>query len=167
MTGNNHFEDFHKDFLSERTYRERHVLLVWSAIVLAIVLTGLVPSKISALGIEFSLASQKTMFWLMAALIVYLLLSFLIHAWADLVAYKTLYAISLRTAKLRQIDSEKSDEELQRTLDMSKNKKVLIAMHQTMPPGDRFMAVSVRRWFDLATPVVLAALAILAALVAR
>jgi len=153
-------EIFHQDFLSDRSYRERQILLIASAVVLAIVKTGLVPTKISSLGIELTLSNQQAMLRIMAAFIAYLLLSFCIHAWCDYLAYKTIYSQSLRRAKLNKIDKEKSEEEFQRNIDLGKNMKILIALHQTMPPKERVVFVTMRRWFDLGAPVLLSIAAI-------
>lgn len=71
------------DPLSKETRVERKTLLAFSAIGIVVVKTGLIPSKIVALGIEFS-ATDKAMFLkALACVIVYFVVAFLIYAWSD------------------------------------------------------------------------------------
>ena len=62
-----------RDPLSKETRLERRNLLGASAIGIVIVKTGLVPSKISALGIEFSQTDQRSLLLAIAAVISYFL----------------------------------------------------------------------------------------------
>jgi|ERR1051325_334344 hypothetical protein len=86
--------------LSELTRQERRYLLGVSIIGITLVRTGLVPSKISALGVEFSRADQKAVLGILAVIVGYFLVAFSIYSVADFVAWRS-----------------KRREALQRTLD--------------------------------------------------
>lgn len=72
-----------KDPLSPATREERKILLAVSAIGLAIDVLGLVPTKISSLGIDFSPGIHATTKLMISVIIVYFLAAFLIYAWHD------------------------------------------------------------------------------------
>src|SRR5437016_897610 len=93
-------EIFQKEFLADQTLRERQHLLIVSAIGLAIVKTRLLPTKISSLGVEFSASDQRAMLTMIIALIIYFLLAFCIHSFADYNSWKTRYALTLKARKL-------------------------------------------------------------------
>jgi hypothetical protein len=65
-----------RDPLSEVTRKERRLLLGVSVLGLAMVKIGLVPQKISALGVEFSSVNQKTLLYLIALIVVYFFVCF-------------------------------------------------------------------------------------------
>jgi len=71
------------DPLSEVTRQERKFLLGASALGVVIVKTGLVPSKISALGIEFEQADQKALLIAVGAVVLYFLFAFIIYGTSD------------------------------------------------------------------------------------
>lgn len=75
------------DPLATITRTERSRLLISSAITAAIVKTGLVPAKISALGIEISNLHQQAYLSVFAAITLYFLISFSIYATADFLAW--------------------------------------------------------------------------------
>lgn len=60
-----------QDPLSGVTRSERKILLGVSVIAIAIVKTGLIPTKISALGIEFSQADRSALLGVMALVVIY------------------------------------------------------------------------------------------------
>lgn len=76
------------DPLSSVTRNERRSLLVLSVIGIAIVKTGLVPSKIEALGIEFSPGDQKSLLNILGMVNLYLLVAFSIYALADFIGWR-------------------------------------------------------------------------------
>jgi hypothetical protein len=69
--------------LSEDTRKERRNLLAISTIGIALVKTGLIPTKISALGIEFSQSNQRALLYILLAMIIYFFLTFAIYAISD------------------------------------------------------------------------------------
>ena len=75
-----------KSPLSDDTKNERRNLLVASAIGIIIVKTGLIPTKISALGIEFSETDKTMVLKILAWIMIYLTISFSIYALSDFVS---------------------------------------------------------------------------------
>ena len=80
-----------RDPLTRTTRRERTSLLGVSAVCIAITKAGLVPSKISALGVEFSQASQQSLFHVLAAVVGYYFVAFILYAAADFVPWRIRY----------------------------------------------------------------------------
>src|SRR5260370_31817092 len=105
-------EIFQQEFLGNETRRERQTLLIVSAIGLAIAKTGLLPSRISSLGVEFSGNDQRAMLTIIIALILYLLAGFCIHSFADYISWQTTYKLRLQESKLARIANEKSEKEM-------------------------------------------------------
>ncbi len=76
------------DPLSEVTRNERRSLLLVSLIAATVAGTGLVPTKIEALGVEFGPASQRTLLGLLALVVLYFVLAFSLYASADFLAWR-------------------------------------------------------------------------------
>ena len=79
-----------QDPLTEISRRERRNLLATSAVALMIVITGFVPTKISALGVEFSAADQRGLLWVLALVVFYFLLAFVVYALTDFVTWRVI-----------------------------------------------------------------------------
>ena len=75
------------DPLNDVTRKERRNLLGVSALGVLMAKTGLVPSSIFALGIEFSSTDQKTILRVVALVVLYFLCAFVIYAVADFLAW--------------------------------------------------------------------------------
>ena len=71
------------DPLRQVTRHEKQALLAVSAISLVVAESGLVPSRISALGVEFDPADQRVFLVALAGLVAYFLLAFAIYAAQD------------------------------------------------------------------------------------
>ena len=69
--------------LRDRTREERKNLLLASAIGLVIARAGLVPSKISFLGVEFTNAQANSLLRIAAAAVGYFIVAFMIYALSD------------------------------------------------------------------------------------
>lgn len=76
------------DPLSEVTRKERRLLLGLSVLSTFIIKADAVPTKISALGIEFGGSDQRVFLWLLVAVLVYFTLTFAVYALSDYVAWK-------------------------------------------------------------------------------
>jgi hypothetical protein len=85
-----------RDPLSEVTRNERGFLLGASVIAIVLVRTGLVPSKISALGIEFSPTDQKALLSVLALVIIYFVVAFAIYAASDFIAWRLALQSAMR-----------------------------------------------------------------------
>src|ERR1043166_8655498 len=90
------------DPLRQITRRERQALLGVSAIGLVVAQSGLVPSRISALGIEFDRADQRVFVVALALLVAYFLAAFAIYASHDFSVW--------RLAFFRAIDEASRDQ---------------------------------------------------------
>jgi len=101
-----------RDPLSETTRRERKFLLATSAIALTVLHAGLVPTKIEALGIQFSQVDQKVLLRAMAAVIAYFVCGFLVYGVSDFVAWRRDFHLSRREALLEQMRKYKEYESL-------------------------------------------------------
>jgi len=77
-----------RDALSDVTRKERHFLLGMSLLGIALIKTGLVPSKISGLGIEFQGTDQRALLVIVAFIILYFLVAFIIYATSDYLAWR-------------------------------------------------------------------------------
>jgi len=77
-----------RDPLSKVTRSERRTLLGASAIGIVMKAAGLVPTRISALGIEFSQTDQRALLRAFAAIISYFLIAFLVYAASDFLAWR-------------------------------------------------------------------------------
>jgi len=89
------------DPLSRETRNERKSLLAVSALGIVVVKTGLVPSRITALGIEFSPADKIMLLRVIAAIVAYFILAFVVYAWADYLAWQTTFRV-LILARMRE-----------------------------------------------------------------
>ncbi len=90
------------DPLSETTRKERRFLLVLSFIAVAVAQTGLIPTKIEALGIAVEKTDQKALLLLLSVLVAYLLITFIIYATIDFVRFRGAY----NSALLNHLQSE-------------------------------------------------------------
>ncbi len=77
-----------RDPLSDVTRRERRSLLATSLLLVAIVKSGFVPEKISALGIEFSKGNQRWLLVVLGLVTLYFAMAFMIYAASDFVAWR-------------------------------------------------------------------------------
>ena len=98
-----------RDPLSKEARAERRTLLGASAIGILIVRTGLVPTKIAALGIEFDQADRKSLLLAIAAVIAYFLIGFIIYALSDFIAWRFAF---MNTIRQNERESEKEEVEM-------------------------------------------------------
>lgn len=101
-----------RDPLSDVTRNERKFLLAVSAIGLILRHAGLVPTKIAALGIEFSQVDQKILLRAMGLIVLYFLFAFILYASSDLVAWRFEFHNARREALLEQLRKHREFQEL-------------------------------------------------------
>jgi len=101
------FEISVRDPLSEITRKERRSLLALSTLGIIMVKTGLIPERISAFGVEFSKTDQKSLLFVVAFIIVYFLVSFVIYAWSDFASWR----IAVNSARQRWLSATADSEE--------------------------------------------------------
>lgn len=95
-----------RDPLSKETRSERRTLLGASAIGIVIVKTGLVPSKISALGIDFNQADQRSLLLAIAGVVLYFLIAFLIYAGSDFLVWRIAFRDAIRSILINNREKE-------------------------------------------------------------
>jgi hypothetical protein len=110
------------DPLSVQTRKERQLLLLVSLFSLALTKAGLLPQKISALGIEFKLANQQALLLIVLLIVVYFILALTIYAASDFIAWrKSVVAYSSENVKkffndvkeaLKEREKEQEDHEI-------------------------------------------------------
>lgn len=85
-----------KDPLSANTRAERKLLLISSVASIFIAKTGLVPTKVSALGIELQNTNQAAFLVITALVVAYFLVAFFLYGLTDLIAWRIEYKASAR-----------------------------------------------------------------------
>jgi len=73
-----------RDSMSPPTRDKRRLLLQLSTVTLVIIVLGLFPTKIEALGIMFESKDRTQMIILLGAVNMYALFGFILYAWSDL-----------------------------------------------------------------------------------
>jgi hypothetical protein len=95
-----------QDALSSVTRKERQFLLGISLLGIALVKTGLIPSKISGLGIEFQSANPQALLSIVACVILYFLVAFIIYAASDYVVWKLSISSQVHEKELDEYNDE-------------------------------------------------------------
>jgi hypothetical protein len=85
------FADFLVDPLTPESRKTRHNLLVASTVGMLVAWGGLVPTKISALGIDLSLGAQRGLTWTLAVVVLYLTVAFTTYGLADYFNWRLRY----------------------------------------------------------------------------
>lgn len=106
---------FLEDPLSQISRLERRNLLIASTVGLLIGHVGLVPTRISALGLEFNAPAQSAFLILLALVVVYMAFAFAIYAVADFFIWRKRYydyevATEREAANWTREDQEEYDE---------------------------------------------------------
>lgn len=108
MSDSNHFSDRLRDPLNDTTRKVRRNLMAASAIGVVITKVGLVPSKISAFGIEFTSSNQQVLLTLLAISIGYFAVSFIVYVYSELTAWQ----VVLASKELEEIKRAINEDEL-------------------------------------------------------
>ena len=93
MPTSNSFSDRLREPLNETSRKVRRNLLAASVIFFSrfIAKVGLIPSKFSVLGIEFSEANQEALLTLLIFVIAYFVITFLVYVSSELVAWQMIF----------------------------------------------------------------------------
>jgi len=97
-----------RDPLSEVTRKERRFLLGVCVIGITVVKTGLLPTKISALGIEFGTSDQKSLMLVFFLVTIYFLAAFVIYGLTDFFAWRLAIANSLWRIRAERRSAEEN-----------------------------------------------------------
>lgn len=79
------------DPFGELSRKDRTMLLLISIVTIAISRAGLVPTKIVGFGIEFANIDRSAILWLLAASVLYFLITFLSHALPEFTSWTVRY----------------------------------------------------------------------------
>jgi hypothetical protein len=93
-----------RDPLCEVTRRERRMLLGVSVLSLFVAKTGLIPSKISALGVDFERTDQRAFLVLLALVVTYFIVAFALYGLTDFLAWRLSYNNGSRIAYKETFD---------------------------------------------------------------
>jgi hypothetical protein len=99
-----------RDPLCEVTRKERRLLLGVSIIGIAQAKTGLVPQKISSLGIEFTTINQKYFLYVVAIVIAYFLVAFMIYSASDFIVWRLAFRSAWRESLSKRSLRNRNDE---------------------------------------------------------
>ncbi len=94
------------DPLSEVARKERKFLLGSSILGITLVKAGFVPTKISALGVEFAKTDQNSLLSVLGIIVLYFLIAFLIYATSDFVVWQRSFSRALKDSMLNKWKSE-------------------------------------------------------------
>lgn len=95
-----------RDPLSEVTRKERRMLLMASLISITVAKTGLIPTKIETLGIEFGNSGRGTLLGVLACVTLYFLAAFTLYAASDFLAWRFAIMNFFREAKRRHSEAQ-------------------------------------------------------------
>jgi hypothetical protein len=90
------FEIRISDPLSDVTRKERRALLGLSAAAIVVAKTGLLPTKIANLGVEFGLSDRVLLLKGLAIVVLYFLIVFLVYLWSDLLRWRLSFHGAMR-----------------------------------------------------------------------
>jgi hypothetical protein len=102
MSESNHFSDRLREPLNETTRKVRRNLMAASVIGVVFTKVGLVPTKISAFGVEFSSSNQSALMLLLASAIGYFAISFAVYVYSELTAWQLVFT----SKKMEDMKSE-------------------------------------------------------------
>lgn len=146
-----------KDPLGDVTRKERRNLLCVSIIVISIVRIGLVPTRITSLGIELTKPETTAFLWMLGSITVYFFLTYLIYALSDYLHWTIAWYDVKWDEISKQADNVKSTEH-----DLKGRTTVVFYLTD----GDRFtffaqMTSLVRVLFDYFLPITIALIALI------
>jgi len=150
MSGSSQWQILLGDPLNEVTRQERKTLLGIAIVGVAIAKTGLVPAKISALGIEFNETDQRSLLIVIAAVILYFLIAFVVYASTDFLKWRIAYYEAHREHLRERI--HRDEDELNRHFEVEEE------LHRRLPREYMFFLFSrpaslARALFEFGVPV--------------
>lgn len=149
-----------KDPLSVVARAERRLLLGVSTLSIFVTRVGLIPTKISALGIDFAPSDQHALLNVMACVVVYFLFAFVIYAFSDYLLWKVVCDESQPIRRKGFFDQEASG-----TVDRANLSKG--GLVDLLPHSPYLMArptAIIRAIFEFGLPILVAIYAILSLL---
>lgn len=77
-----------RDPLSDVTRKERKFLLGISVLSITLVKAGIMPTKLTVLGVEFGKTDQQSLLWVLGLITLYFLIAFMIYASSEFLAWR-------------------------------------------------------------------------------
>lgn len=102
--------DFLSDPLSEVTRKERRNLLAASTGGTLVATTGLVPTQVSALGVQFSPPEQQAFVLLLAVVVGYFIVAFILYGVADIFIWRKKYQDYLVASAIESLNWTQEDQ---------------------------------------------------------
>ena len=139
-----------RDPLSEVTRQERRALLAVSLLGITVKRTGLIPNEIEALGLKFASTDQRALLEILAVVIAYFVIAFLLYAASDFVAWRLAIRESIREALKRRRSMDPQDRESDQELHLE-----LAHRYPLLTIRQGFVAVlsTARAIFEFALPL--------------
>jgi hypothetical protein len=144
-----------RDPLSSLARKERRYLLICGLLAIAVARAGLLPTKITALGIEFSPGDQLVLVRLLLAVMVYFLISFLVCGGADVSAWSALWEKGVREFRKDYKRWEQQQKESGRDDDAIKEEEARLT--HMLP---RYHVIIMRSTFEFVLPIFFAIVAL-------
>lgn len=148
-----------RDPLSQVTRRERRNLLGVGTLVLGIALTGLVPTKIPAFGIDFTLADQHRFLGLLAAVVGYFLAAFVIYVYSDFCSWLNAIRVAAYRETERSLEAREESASRMERAKVKEEVRLRFGRLIEMPPQVGSISVA-RVIFDVFIPIAVGLLAI-------
>ena len=101
-----------RDPLSDVTRKERRFLLGISILSITLVKAGIVPTKLTALGVEFGKTDQQSLLWVLGLITLYFLIAFIIYASSDFLAWRLAFYQAFRESLKAQDAAERKPSDL-------------------------------------------------------
>ncbi|WP_395736000.1 hypothetical protein [Prosthecobacter sp.] len=141
-----------RDPLTEVSRKERTALLGVGTLGIIVAKTGFVPSKISALGIDFSVTDQQMLYRALTGVIGYFVVAFMLYAASDFVAWRVAWMNAMRAATKARHERKASESasELHAAVEQE-----LSMQFRNIPYALSSTVSSLRALFDFAVPVVI------------
>lgn len=126
-----------QDPLSEITRKERRNLLLVSSIGILMIKAEIVPTKISALGVELSLSNQSAFLYFIALLVIYFSIAFVLYAISDFVAWRIQFHKTILSILTERTEEDVANEKM----NYSKVVDKLVFWTNVSKPASLFRAI--------------------------
>jgi len=150
-----------RDPLSEVTRKERKFLLGISIISITLVKAGIVPTKFSALGVEFGKTDQQSLLWILGLITLYFLIAFFIYASSDFLAWRLAYLKVIQGPIIERLRAELQKDLSDERIIGAKKKTIWITMGARIVANLTGPVSFIRALFEFILPVVIGIYAII------
>lgn len=153
-----------RDPLSEVTRKERRTLLGVSLVGVMTAETGLLPTEISVLGINFDVPDQQALLFVLAGVVIYFSVAFLLYAASDVLAWRLALRRSMSAWAIRV--KKQTEQERLAEFDAYKEAGLLRILYSRSVSHALIKPISIlRAAFEFVVPLLFAAYAVSVVLV--